>query len=738
MNSAIDHHLNIYLQNSSGGLDLPISHLVGDPRARKQITTVALGDLNGDMRADAAVGSYSAGVAGNFIGIFYQASDGTLEPMIRHDTWHSQRVALGDLNDDGRTDLLAGGGSGRVTAPGGEMGYKVFLELFLQDRSGDLIAPTPLEVEFVDPVGNVDLAVVDVTADGLDDIVVLALGIGSFLTDSRRVAVLRQKPGGSFETPAFFGDLSMHGFVDSLGVGDLDGDTLADIAVVEGGNRYIVDPYAIVFLQDGAGSFSPAVRYPAFEIPHSAEIADIDQDGLNDIVAAQNAWSSLSVFSGAGRGVMFPYTLHSLPGSQGTNPQALAVGDLDSDGYPDALFADALGPPLVLYNQATGPPLPRSLSVRKDGSGTGTVISEPAGIDCGPTCIAYFTFGTKVTLRAVPNPGARFSGWKGLLCIVAADGSCKLDLKVNDVGVAFFDRVGPPLTVTTTGSGTGTVMSDPPGISCGADCSEQYPWGTSVTLSAHPDPLSTFESWTGPCSGTAPCRVIMEGPLSVEAEFDPSRPSSICRSASGPLTRPRSTTPTTCRRSSAGTPGRRSSSRCSGRRVHRSASTRGPVASSGCQETLSRLLWVGILRLAKSAGVAHWRVKGRDASGSRETSETRTILLAAQQAPALTAPAEGQVFSAQEPAPTLVWESNHNESYRIVFSWRPDLGGKPKARSGKGYTLKGTAWTIPDATWERIKSKLAPKGGGTVHYAVFAKDLLGRKTRSITYTLQIQ
>jgi hypothetical protein len=75
------------------------------------------------------------------------------------------------------------------------------------------------------------------------------------------------------------------------------------------------------------------------------------------------------------------------------------------------------------------------------------------------------------------------------------------------------------LSVTKTGSGTGVVLSNPTGISCGGDCSESYPSGTSVTLTATPVAGSTFTGWGGSCSGTGPCTVTMDGSRSVEAGF---------------------------------------------------------------------------------------------------------------------------------------------------------------------------------------------------------------------------
>jgi hypothetical protein len=50
-----------------------------------------------------------------------------------------------------------------------------------------------------------------------------------------------------------------------------------------------------------------------------------------------------------------------------------------------------------------------SVTVQKTGEGEGTVISNPAGIDCGDTCTASFTQGTKVIFRIRPAAGSRVS-----------------------------------------------------------------------------------------------------------------------------------------------------------------------------------------------------------------------------------------------------------------------------------------------------------------------------------------
>ena len=51
------------------------------------------------------------------------------------------------------------------------------------------------------------------------------------------------------------------------------------------------------------------------------------------------------------------------------------------------------------------------LIVRKEGTGSGAVVSEPAGIDCGARCSAPFAEGLTVKLAAAPGAGSVFAGW---------------------------------------------------------------------------------------------------------------------------------------------------------------------------------------------------------------------------------------------------------------------------------------------------------------------------------------
>jgi hypothetical protein len=156
-----------------------------------------------------------------------------------------------------------------------------------------------------------------------------------------------------------------------------------------------------------------------------------------------------------------------------------------------------------------------ALTVSRTGSGTGTVTSSPPGIDCGSDCSESYSYATEVTLTATPSAGSSFAGWQG--DNDCSDGVVTIDTDVSCTAV--FDLQSFALTVSRTGSGTGTVTSSPPGIDCGSDCSESYSYATEVTLTAEPSAGSSFAGWQGDgdCSDGV---VIIDADVTCTAVFD--------------------------------------------------------------------------------------------------------------------------------------------------------------------------------------------------------------------------
>ena len=78
------------------------------------------------------------------------------------------------------------------------------------------------------------------------------------------------------------------------------------------------------------------------------------------------------------------------------------------------------------------------------------------------------------------------------------------------------------LSVSKSGTGAGTVTSNPAGINCGSTCTANYSQGTNITLSASPASASVFTGWTGcdSVSWTQQCSILMNGNKSITATFN--------------------------------------------------------------------------------------------------------------------------------------------------------------------------------------------------------------------------
>ena len=163
-----------------------------------------------------------------------------------------------------------------------------------------------------------------------------------------------------------------------------------------------------------------------------------------------------------------------------------------------------------------------SLGVSSAGSGSGSVASSPSGIACPETCSYAYEPGTQVTLSATPTSGSRFAGWEGAGC--SGTGMCQVTVGSETAVTATFEKL-PVLSVSMTGSGTGSLESSPSGIACPGTCSHAYPPGTQVTLTPTASSGSTFAGWEGAgCSGTGTCRVTTNADTDLAATFSKAPP----------------------------------------------------------------------------------------------------------------------------------------------------------------------------------------------------------------------
>jgi hypothetical protein len=169
-----------------------------------------------------------------------------------------------------------------------------------------------------------------------------------------------------------------------------------------------------------------------------------------------------------------------------------------------------------------------SVTLTGAGAGSGSVTSSPAGISCtgATTCPAVFANGTSVTLTATGSGFAGWSGGTGNAAGCTGTGPCVISNLSGNSGVTATFNPPPPVTlsVTKSGSGSGTVTSNPAGINCGSTCSAQFTGGTPVTMTATADAGSTFTGWSNgtgsvTCTGTGTCAATLNATSAVQATF---------------------------------------------------------------------------------------------------------------------------------------------------------------------------------------------------------------------------
>jgi YVTN family beta-propeller protein len=161
------------------------------------------------------------------------------------------------------------------------------------------------------------------------------------------------------------------------------------------------------------------------------------------------------------------------------------------------------------------------LTVTDAGTGSGTVTSNPSGINCPDACSASFQSGTQVVLTAAPATGSAFSGWSGAC---SGTGTCTVTMSAAKSVTATFTALPPvTLTIAEAGTGAGLVTSNPPGINCSVSsnqCAAQFAAGTQVTLTASASAGSIFTGWSGGgCSGTNGCTLTLNANNTVTASF---------------------------------------------------------------------------------------------------------------------------------------------------------------------------------------------------------------------------
>jgi hypothetical protein len=296
-------------------------------------------------------------------------------------------------------------------------------------------------VAFQDPVRSatglapVAMAAGDLNGDGLVDV---AVADQAAVNGNHFVDVQFQTTGspGSFSVPV---ELALGALrPQNLALADLDGDGKLDIAVAASGANAV----QVFFQGAAAGSFGPAIPFTAGGEPAAVATADLIGSGRVDLVVATANGKVSVLLHGASPGSFLP----GVDYPAGTSPAGVQVADLNGDGLPDILVADYLGALLVLFQNPAGDGTFQtavSYSTRDfgscslavgdlDGDGKPDVVVANAGPIGDPGSVAVF-LQDPATPGAL-KPAALYQGYWGPLWVVIGDldGDGRPDLVVAD------------------------------------------------------------------------------------------------------------------------------------------------------------------------------------------------------------------------------------------------------------------------------------------------------------------
>jgi len=242
-------------------------------------------------------------------------------------------VAYADLNGDGKQDMI-------VANQGNGNSVSVLLNTTVPGASFPTFA---LQQTFTAGAGPISVAVADINGDGKPDLVVANLGDIYNPNEISTVSVLLNTTASGSSSLSFAVQQSFQVGRNArwISVGDLNGDGKPDLVVVnENGNTVSV---LLNTTTTGAilPTFAVQQTFATGTLPQSATIADINGDGIPDIVVGNSVGSSISVLintttPGAGTLSFAPQQTFAT----GVFPFSVIASAINDDGKPDIIVAN--------------------------------------------------------------------------------------------------------------------------------------------------------------------------------------------------------------------------------------------------------------------------------------------------------------------------------------------------------------------------------------------------------------
>ena len=342
------------------------SFVSGDLYDMGQVTgTCAVGDFSGDGFPDIAVSlpaTYPRILSGNGQGGFTLAQDqnksyGTQAPI--------SDMAAADFNGDGKRDLviatspgsvLLGAGNATFSAPASVSGSTVVGDLNGDGRSdmvaisGTMIASllgqangtfTTVSTPLRNPTFTGVAGLADLNNDGKLDVLIYAY---------TQIEVWLGNGDGSF---TYHGGIDISSFLAAqvVAVADLDGDGKADVILAPSSNPASPSGPLVIFYGNGDGTFQTPVLLPISHRYWQVVVADMNRDNKADLVVSDGSGIAVITNEGARS---FGNEEHFVAGS---SVSKLSVTDINGDGFPDIVAANSGGTTVaVLLNEPNGVP----------------------------------------------------------------------------------------------------------------------------------------------------------------------------------------------------------------------------------------------------------------------------------------------------------------------------------------------------------------------------------------------
>jgi len=281
--------------------------------------SVAIGDLNGDGKPDLATANgneYAPTVS-----VFMNRGAGRFRARRDYEAgrYVSYSVAIGDLNGDGKPDLVTANSCCGVGIPS-------TVSVLLNRGDGSFRAT----VEYGTGGGPNSVAIGDLNGDGRPD-------LATANSEANTVSVLMNTGDGSLRAKVDYGTGPGP---ESVAVGDLNGDSKLDLVSANCGLRspdYLCrkSNTVSVLLNRGDGSFQTKVDFTTGRNPDSVAIGDLNGDGKPDLVTANVYAFTVSVLANRGDGSFQAKRDYEA----GDGPVSVAIGDLNGDGKPELAVA---------------------------------------------------------------------------------------------------------------------------------------------------------------------------------------------------------------------------------------------------------------------------------------------------------------------------------------------------------------------------------------------------------------